>query len=82
MHSFSTAAALLPVARYNVSYAAALAQYGLCVAASSRLFFRAYNTPAQVRIRRGVRVCVRRGARAACRARGFGARKRGLEQVG
>ena len=46
LNTFTTAATLLPVARYNSSYAAPLARLGLCAASSARFFFRAFSPPA------------------------------------
>jgi hypothetical protein len=47
LNTYTTAAALLPVARYNASYAATLAAYALCVASSARLFLAPYSDKAQ-----------------------------------
>jgi hypothetical protein len=43
LNTYTAAAALLPVARYNASYAAALGRYGVCVASAARLFLRNFT---------------------------------------
>ena len=46
LNTFTTAAALLPIARYNASFAAPLARLGVCAASSARFFFRDFSPAA------------------------------------
>lgn len=47
LNTYTFLASLLPVARYNASYARVMARYGLNAASSARLFLRDYTPPGQ-----------------------------------